>query len=157
MEMMKFCNNQSELFCKYGSEISYILGLLQFLTAVFCELINVYMLTFQDSVANSIVNFVTLKVIMAMPKMYFMALHDNPLKEVTEQHLKLVNRGPRALSSRTFFHKIARIIYKFSRALYVSVIFYFIPFGVLYVSFYMTTVKNEEHHEVAEAAHAAAH
>ena len=74
---------------------------------------------------------------MELGKMY---LHDilehNNLYVVFKEHLKVKNKGKdiRFLRDRNCFHKIARIIYKVFRGLYVSMIFYFIPYLVLFTS-----------------------
>lgn len=45
MSIMKFANNQCEQFVPGGSEISYVLGFLQVFGAVFCEGLNIVMLS----------------------------------------------------------------------------------------------------------------
>jgi hypothetical protein len=52
-------------------------------------------------------------------------------------------------SERSLFHKFARALYRFMRVIYVSVIFYFVPFLILAIEF-MGWLKDEEHHESAE-------
>ena len=39
--------------------------------AIFCEALNIYMLTYQLEVLEAIVYFVALSVVMKLPKMYF--------------------------------------------------------------------------------------
>ena len=136
MVIMKYANNQPCAFVKAGSEISFMIGLLQFLIACYCEGINVYMLSNQHSVEHCIIHFVALEVIMELPKMYFEALSDNYLRKVCHIHAR--NKWKCAdlkFSQRTIFHKIARVLYKLLRGIYVSVIFYFIPFVVLFLNF----------------------
>ena len=87
MVIMKFANNQPHLFTKnHGSEISFMIGFMQVFTAVFCEMVNCYLLSFQQSVEMAIIHFVALEVILEVPKMYFEALADNALKEVLHYH-----------------------------------------------------------------------
>jgi hypothetical protein len=93
MAVMKFSNNQSDLFVCNGSEISYILGLLQVLSALFCEFINIYMLTYQHTVSHCIVHFVALEVIMDVSNMYFEALKGNMLKEVLHHSPEVKKSG----------------------------------------------------------------
>jgi hypothetical protein len=50
MNLMKFANNQPHLFVNNGSEISFILGFCQVQSALFCEGICIYMLTYQHTV-----------------------------------------------------------------------------------------------------------
>lgn len=50
MAIMKFANQQPHLFIKNGSEISFLLGLSQVSLSLFCEGINIYMLTYQHTI-----------------------------------------------------------------------------------------------------------
>ena len=45
MKLMKFANQNPSLFVPNGSEIAYLLGLLQVIMAVSCETINVILLS----------------------------------------------------------------------------------------------------------------
>ena len=46
LKLMNFTNNQRELFCDKGSEISFIVSCLQVLSAVIAEIINIYLLAY---------------------------------------------------------------------------------------------------------------
>lgn len=48
--------------------------------------------------------------------------------------------------NRSLFHKIARVVYKFMRSIYVSVIFYFVPFYIFFGE-YMQMGSNKEQEE----------
>jgi hypothetical protein len=134
MSIMKFANQQSELFVEHGSEISYMLGFLQVFTGLLCEFVNIYMLAYQHTVQHAIIHFVALEVVMEISKMYFEALKSNKLKEMMHHRPHYEKRGRDIkFSDRNLFHKIARVVYKVLRALYVSVIFYFVPFIVMYL------------------------
>jgi len=74
LAIMKYSNNQEHLFVKNGSQISFMIGTLQYFTALYCQIINIYLLTFQHNVEDSIIHFVALEMIMELPKMYFEAL-----------------------------------------------------------------------------------
>lgn len=50
MNLMKFANNQPDQFVRYGSEVSYWLGLNQVFSALFCEGICIYLLAYQHTV-----------------------------------------------------------------------------------------------------------
>jgi predicted nucleic acid-binding Zn ribbon protein len=92
------------------------------------------MLTYQHTVSHCIVHFVALEVIMDVSNMYFEALKGNLLKEVLHHSPEVVKCGSTIVfRERTCFHKCARVLYKVLRCLYVSVIFYFIPFSVLFL------------------------
>lgn len=106
------------------------------MVAVYCEFINLQILTFQKTVENSIIHFVALHVIMELPIMYFESLLDNPLKEIMHHHPHRIHRGKEIkFRDRPIFHKLARILYKVMRALYVALIFYFVPYLVIFFNF----------------------
>lgn len=66
--------------------------------------------------------------------MYLESLIHNPIMEVVEKHPKIKVKGSDIkFSDRSCIHKIARVIYKILRSLYVGVIFYFVPFSTLMV------------------------
>jgi len=46
MGIMKFANNQSDLFVPYGSEYAFMIGFFECIISVYCELLNIYMLSF---------------------------------------------------------------------------------------------------------------
>ena len=147
MAIMKFANNQCDLFVPQGSEISYMLGLLQVSTGLLCEFVNIYMLTYQHTVQHCIIHFVALEVIMEISNMYFESLKSNKLKEIMHHPPKMVTRGRDIkFAERSLFHKIGRVIYKFLRAFYVSVIFYFIPFSVIYLQWITETAETAAAH-----------
>lgn len=134
MKIMKFANNQPDLFIEGGSQRSFVIGFIQVFAAVTCEAINIMMLAFQHAVSDCIIFFVALKVIMLIGAMYMESLMDNPLQKVLEKPIRIKHRGiDIKFKERTCFHKIARILYKFTRGLYVGVIFYFAPFLVIFI------------------------
>ena len=84
--------------------------------------------------ANCIIHFVALEVIIDISNMYYESLKSNFLKEILHHPPKTMVCGVDIqFSKRTMFHKIARIIYKILRCFYVGVIFYFVPFSVLFL------------------------
>ena len=71
---------------------------------------------------------------MEIPKFYFESLGDNYLKTVCHHPPKNVIKGKDIeFMKRTLFHKFARMNYKFQRAVYVSVIYYMVPFVTFYI------------------------
>jgi len=93
MNIMKFTNNQSDLFLPNTSELAFIIGFLQCLVALYCEFINLELLIFQSKVDHAIIHFVALEVIMELPKMYFESLLDNPLSEIMHHPPKRIHKG----------------------------------------------------------------
>lgn len=129
--------------------------------ALFCETINIVLLTFQHTVDHCIIHFVALEVIMDVPNMYFEAMMDNKLKEFVHHtpkphRDKIIDsetgeerylRGTDIkFSDRTCFHKCARILYKFMRCFYVGCIFYFVPCAVLFLQFGIANTSSSGHH-----------
>jgi hypothetical protein len=114
-------------------------------TSLFAEGINLFLLTYQHTVEHCIIHFVALEVIMEVSNMYFEALMNNKLKEVLHSHY-----APKREKSikdivwkdRSCFHKVARILYKIIRCVYVSLIFYFVPFLVVFLG-WNANVKTE--------------
>lgn len=107
------------------------------------------MLTYQHNVEKSIIYFVALHMIMEIPKLYFEAVDYKNIKEVCHMHLNVDIRG-RDIDfwARDWFHIFARCTYKFHRALFVSVIYYFVPFGTLFLTFHFGIIAYlapEEH------------
>jgi hypothetical protein len=89
---------------------------------------------------------VALEVIMEISNMYFESLKGNKLKEIMHHPPKCVRAGKEIkFSERSVFHKFARLLYKVLRAFYVSVIFYFIPFSVMYLQ-WITVAPATSHH-----------
>jgi len=136
MKIMKYSNNQSHLFVDHGSEISFVIGVIQFFTAIYCEAINCWLLAFQTEVETAIIHFIALHVIMEIPKFYFEALGENHIKSVCHHPADVEKRGVDIkMSDRTLFHKIARVIYRLLRVIYVSTLFYLVPFVVFFIQY----------------------
>ena len=105
------------------------------------------MLAYQHTVQHCIIHFVALEVIMEISNMYFESLKGNKLKEIMHHAPKCVKSGKDIkFSERTLFHKGARILYKVLRSFYVSVIFYFVPFSVMYLQWITVPETCEAHH-----------
>jgi hypothetical protein len=136
MNIMKYTNNQAHLFTENGSEVSFMIGLLQFLTAIYCEGINCWLLSFQTEVEVAIIHFIALHVIMEIPKFYFEALGENHIKSIFHHPATIEKRGINIkMADRSLFHKVARVVYRVLRVIYVSVIFYLIPFVVFFIQY----------------------
>lgn len=164
LDIMKFANQNPDLFIGNGAEIAFILGLIQVFMAVFCEAINVFLLTYQHTTDHCIIHFVALEVIMEVTNYYFEAMMDNKLKNfichklehnppcrpeiTTENGEKRRRKGSdNIFSERSCFHKVARITYKMIRMFYVGLIFYFIPFSTLFMQYiYADTAPHGASH-----------
>uniref|UniRef100_A0A7S3IM38 Uncharacterized protein n=1 Tax=Strombidium inclinatum TaxID=197538 RepID=A0A7S3IM38_9SPIT len=114
---------------------------MQYWASLLAEAINIYLLAYQHTVDHCIIHFVALEVIMEMSKLYLEALPDENIKEVLHHHVAIKNRGRDIkFAKRSGFHKFARVLYKVMRALYVAVIFYFIPYTVWFLNFWLAEV-----------------
>jgi hypothetical protein len=111
-----------------------MLGLIQVFSAILCEYVNIYMLSFNHTIKDSIIHFVSLHVVMEVKNMYFESLKNSKLKEIMHHPPKHLHKGKDIVfKERPIFHKFARVIYKILRIFFVGVIFYFIPYSVLIV------------------------
>lgn len=147
MNLMKYANNQVDDFVQNGSEISFIIGLTQVSMALIAEYINIKLLSAQHTISHSIMHFVALEIIMEVSNLYFESLMNNKLKVIMHHPPKLTKKGKDIeFRERSMFHKFARIIYKFLRCLYVSVVFYFVPFFVVFLQWTVVVDPNAAVH-----------
>lgn len=135
---MKFANNHPELFVPSGSEISYCIACIQVFCALLAECINITLLTSQHTVDHCIIHFVALEVIMEVSSLYYESLLHNKLTKIVH-HPPAVTNFNRNMSfgDRSIFHKFARVFFKIVRAVYVGVIFYYVPFVVLFTQWFL--------------------
>lgn len=133
LNIMKFTNQQAHLFEGNGSKIGWFLGLNQVCSSIICEIINVYLLTYQHTVEHCIIHFVALEIIVEIGKMYLESLQGNALKAIMHHPPKRELDGKDIrFRERGCFHKFARVIYVTIRTFYVGIIFYYVPFAVLF-------------------------
>ena len=96
-----------------------------------------------------IIHFVAMEVIVELTKLYLEALKDNHLEEVFHKHPKIVQKGRDIkFSERSLFHKLARLLYKLTRCIYSSLVFYYAPFMVYFVLTFLSIAGGgEDSHE----------
>lgn len=84
---------------------------------------------------------------MEISNMYFEALMNNPLK-VVMHHPPTIDFKGHAIKfrDRSCFHKLARLLYKLIRCLYVGLIFYYIPYTVIYLQWLTKADPSHGHH-----------
>jgi len=117
----------------WGAEIAYGIALIQVFTAVVAEFINIHLLIYQDTVENAVIYFVALQVIMEVTSLYFESLIGVKIKKIMHHRPEVKLRSSAIpLASRSRFHQFARIFYKVLRTFYVSLVFYFVPFAVVW-------------------------
>lgn len=146
LSLMKFANNNPELFVENGSEISFLIGMVQYITSNLTEFVNLYLLAYQHSISHSIIHFVALEVVAEVSVLYYESQEGtNHLLEVMHHHPKIMNRGCEIdFKDRSCFHKLFRVLYRGMRCFYVSVNFYFLPFLIFYIQ-WMTPIKKGAH------------
>ena len=140
MQIMKYSNNHEHLFRE--SYMPFLIGFMQYSTAVLATLVNMYLLAYQKKIEKCIIYFVALEVVVELPRIYFESMHgDEKLFEVFNHKVKVTKKGKDIkMSDRTHFGKVARVIYLFLRLFYVSIVFYCIPFAVMIFNYYFATV-----------------
>jgi hypothetical protein len=132
--MMKYISNHSEHFT--NPHIAFTISLSDYLINICAEVMNIYMLLYQYKVDYCIIHFVALEIIVEIPGIYMNALIDDNLKArmFSSHQLEVTNKGSEIqFSERSFLNKIERCIYRINRSIYVSIIFYFCPFIVVYI------------------------
>jgi hypothetical protein len=73
---------------------------------------------------------------MEIPKFYFEALGENHIKSIFHAPAIIEKKGVDiAMSDRDLFHKIARVVYRGLRVIYVSAVFYMVPFIVFFIQY----------------------
>lgn len=116
--------------------------------ALVCEALNLFMLTFQSTIAHCIIHFVAFKVIVDLSNMYYESLMNNQLKSIVTHpptftpEMTGPNKLPRPFKDKTCFHKIARLFYIVIRCSFVSLNYYFAPYVVIYWQFIVKIDPN---------------
>ena len=88
-----------------GDKVAYFLGLVQIMTALLAEYINIILLSNQETVEKCIINFVALQVIMEVTNLYFDSLLNLKFKSMIEDPPKVIHRSSNIrFRDRTAFH-----------------------------------------------------
>jgi uncharacterized membrane protein YukC len=73
---------------------------------------------------------------MEIPKFYFEALGENFMKSIFHHPSIIEKKGINIkMEDRNTFHKVARVVYRLLRCIYVSMIFYLVPFIVFFIQY----------------------
>lgn len=110
---------------------------------------------------------------MDVSNFYAEAMMENKLKEFVEEadkphrdmiedpvtgEMRYKKGSDMKFGERSCFHKLARMVYKLTRCLYVGVVFYFVPFTTLFMQFgYAFSAAEKKAIEEAKAAAPAVH
>jgi hypothetical protein len=119
--------------------------------AIAVQILCIRMLAFQHSISHSIIHFVALETILELPMMYYEMLVHDPLKEIMEHHnMPTVDRRGKDINfcERPCFHKFARVVYRFFRVFYITIIYYFIPYSTIALQWFYPggDPSTSEHH-----------
>ena len=72
----------------------FIVGLMKFCTALFAEVVCIYLLAYQHTIEHCIIHFVALEVVVEVPKFYFESMKENEkLFEMFEHPMHITKRG----------------------------------------------------------------
>jgi len=136
--IMKYVMNHEENF--HEAYIAFILGFIQLLFCFTFEFINMVILFSKPNVYLTIVSYLTVTLLVDISSIYYQKTVGcnklDILKEVfdDENLLEITNKTKNVVfSERSLFSKFAKLTYKLFRAVYASLIFYFVPF--LYIVF----------------------
>ena len=144
LNIMKYANQNPEQFTTDGAVYAYCIGLFETIISMFCIYINIYLLAAQKSITDSLIDYVCLEIVAEFPKLLFEAIVGDGLKEILESPPKIVNSGKNIkFSERSFFHMFARVLYKIVRLFYIAVIFYYMPYAMFLVHWF---IQNEPYH-----------
>ena len=142
--MMKYATNEPEMFNM--PKIAFTVGLMQFLGGIFCECSCLFFLSTIEKTIDVIIKFIALGSIAKIDDFYAAALPDeNKVKKNRARaNLEIKNhrRLYRAQDDRACGVKALGVVTKIIRIIYCSLIFYFIPFIVLFIP-YMAAQDNE--------------
>eukprot|EP00352_Strombidinopsis_acuminata_P009313 CAMPEP_0176377410 /NCGR_PEP_ID=MMETSP0126-20121128/28871_1 /TAXON_ID=141414 ORGANISM="Strombidinopsis acuminatum, Strain SPMC142" /NCGR_SAMPLE_ID=MMETSP0126 /ASSEMBLY_ACC=CAM_ASM_000229 /LENGTH=149 /DNA_ID=CAMNT_0017739241 /DNA_START=1587 /DNA_END=2036 /DNA_ORIENTATION=+ len=138
MTMMKYVTNHRDDF-KFPI-MAYFIGIMQFIGGLFTEILCILYIATQSSTIATIIKFLALGVIANVDNFYASALPDSyPLKQKSDPlPIKVVNGDP-CTRNRSCCTKIMRYIYKFIRAFYCSILFYYMPYLAIFTPFFNNT------------------
>jgi hypothetical protein len=102
---------------------------MQLIGALFTEIINIILICGQETIMDTIVNFIALGVIAEIDNYYYDALATSPFKQAVEEPLK-VSHTSKSLpfEDRPRSGKCLRFNYRLIRIWYISAYYYFTPF-----------------------------
>ena len=91
-------------------------------------------------------HFVAMEVISRVSNIYFEGIvHTNKLVEVMHYRPRIVHKGEDIkFFQRPKFHQFARMLYVTIRFLFVMVIFYLLPFAIIYLQWIIPSTKEPE-------------
>ena len=135
---MKFVTNHEEKF--HQPYIPFTIGLMQVMFCFIFEFINMTILFSKANVYFTVGSYLTVSLLISLSDIYYSkTIGSDPTcvfnKVLDANHCLIVTNKSSSFKfgERSCSNKIQRVVYKCLRAIYASLIFYFVPF--LYVIF----------------------
>ena len=144
--MFKFVVNQINQFEEQFTV--QLIALVSLILIILGQSLNMYCLLTQPIMELVIVHAVALEIIVELPAIFMMSLNSDALKEriFSHSHLHVVKKGSDIIfQKRDFTNKVFRVTYKFLRAIFISLFFYFQPFWPLYIYQFMPFLPEDDH------------
>ncbi|CDW81844.1 UNKNOWN [Stylonychia lemnae] len=109
---------------------------MQFVGAFFTEIINIYLIASQNTVADVLINYIALGVIAEIDNIYAKSLQHNTMRAMIADGVTLeYNEENPARPGYQKNKSLAKILYKIIRVYYESYYYYFMPFTVVGLTF----------------------
>ena len=130
--MIKYFNNHPENFAK-GTYAPFYIALMQLLGCIIAELLNIWLVCREDSVKDTLMNYIALGVIAEIDDIYGNSIQNDKLKDLIDCKIEVTNTWS-SVTERSYGAWTVRTIYKVLRFFYISVYFYFMPFMSIILS-----------------------
>ena len=138
LKMMKFTANHWKEFA--NPFFAFLNGFMQFNGGFLCEIACLLYLSSIDNTIDVIIRFIALGSIAKVDDFYASALPSE--NKIKNEACKIRVRNRRRnieKGERPLLFRFLRFVYKFNRMMYVSYIFYFLPFTTLFVPYMYTS------------------
>ena len=136
--IMKFVNNHEEKF--HQPYIPFTIGLTLTIFCFVFEFINMTILFSKPNVFFTVGSYLTVGLLISLSEIYYSKTIGvdrtcvfNKIMDANHALMVVNKSSDIKWADRTLISKIQRVLYKFLRAIYASLIFYFVPF--LYIIF----------------------
>lgn len=152
---MKYSNNHSSKFTQWY--IPFMLGLLQAQMVTIIELVNLINICAQNNIMDIVMNYVALAVVAEFDDYIFEAVkRGDKMPELLEKDMLEIEVTTSSsvrheedvmircdFKNRSIGSKIARVLYRFCRLLYITVYFYFFEFVTLGLIFVYPVIYHD--------------
>jgi len=151
---MKYAVNHPKKFRL--PSVAFSVGFMQFLGGLLCEFSCILFLSTVTETIDVIIKFVALAKIAQIDNFYWGAIPgDNKLKRnigkaclVTTKYRRMYDEN----DDRSCFIKFLSVVTKVIRIIYASLLFYFIPFAILFIPYFASSAAIPEREFMTTAA-----